>query len=526
LATDTGGSLVAVKVIRPEIADAPNVRQRLVREAESLIKVQGQRTVKLIEINADAPSPYLVMQYVEGQDLSTQIAEEGPLRGAMLRVVFLALVEALRDIHSASIIHRDLKPSNIIIGSDGVHVVDFGISAIQEEASLTGTGAVVGTAAWMSPEQVEGSPVGPEADIFNLGLVMAYIATGAHPFGAGRPDALMYRIVHGEPNLDGVPTQYRSVINQCLSKNPTSRPSLSEIESSLQSSINSADEVISSGTFVISSTELKQQISDDMNNQSSSVPNKTSRSAQNAKFVRLIKRKGVIAASSVAILLAVPFGANYAFSSEPTTTTTTTSTTTTIPIVPKFELYRFKGKAIRWDSCRGSIQVAVNFGSLTSQDSDIVTTAVTNVLAEVSRYTGLNFEYAGATSRIPAAKYRSGRQGTEAIVIAFALKGKGLPDAQKYVFGTFMSYAPHSGDWHEFETVDAQFPDNWFSFTPTFVTRRVRQLLLNIIGLTWVESDHEIVGTNGDTVNMTQNDYGPGDVQGMSRVGASQGCIE
>jgi serine/threonine protein kinase len=224
---------VAVKLLRPELADNQNVRERLRREADALRMVSGGRTAKVLEVDADSSTPFLVTELVPGDSLDLFVANTGPLRGGILWSVVEGLVEALESIHNAGIIHRDLKPTNIMIGADGAKVVDFGISAIQDVVGLTSTGAFIGTAAWISPEQVNGGMVTTKSDIFSLGLVLAFASTGTHPFGSGRSDAVMFRIAHESPTLTGIPESLRPIVESCLNKNPLLRPSLELIRSSL-----------------------------------------------------------------------------------------------------------------------------------------------------------------------------------------------------------------------------------------------------------------------------------------------------
>lgn len=219
---------VALKVLHREFAASPVLRARLGREAEALRRVHGGRVARVLAVDAESDTPYIVMELAEGETLAV-IVERGPLKGGMLTGLAEGLIEALGDVHSAGIVHRDLKPSNIIFGPGGVRIVDFGISAFEELASSTRTGALVGTPAWLSPEQATGGQVGPAADIHNLGMVLALAATGRHPYGQGRPDAMLYRIVHQEPQLEGLPSALAPWVAACLAKNPADRPTLRDL---------------------------------------------------------------------------------------------------------------------------------------------------------------------------------------------------------------------------------------------------------------------------------------------------------
>ena len=225
-ATDVTGKVVALKVLRSEIADQPQVRQRLAREADALQKVEGSRTVRVIEVDAVGERPYLAMEFVPGESLEEFIQQKGPMKGANLWGLVEALIEALQSLEKAGVVHRDLKPSNVLIGPDGIKIVDFGISSLGESSGLTETGVVLGTASWLSPEQIAGGVVSSASDVFNLGLIISYAATGRHPFGEGRSDALMYRVAHSEPDLSGLSPAIAQVVAVCLKKNPAERPPL------------------------------------------------------------------------------------------------------------------------------------------------------------------------------------------------------------------------------------------------------------------------------------------------------------
>ncbi|MEK7295167.1 MAG: serine/threonine-protein kinase, partial [Actinomycetota bacterium] len=210
----------------------------------------------------------LAMELVDGLSLEEYVQIHGPLRGGMLWAIAEGLVEALTSIHAAGVIHRDLKPSNIIIGTDGLKVVDFGISALKDSAALTGTGGFVGTAAWLSPEQVSGGNVTAASDIFNFGLVMTFAACGEHPFGTGRADAIMYRIAHDEPNLQAVPEGLRAIVASCLSKTSPLRPTLSTISALLTGadrghvSSPTGGEELRASTRMVSQTRIEQSFRD------------------------------------------------------------------------------------------------------------------------------------------------------------------------------------------------------------------------------------------------------------------------
>lgn len=261
-AVQPDGSEVALKVLRSELANDPQVRERLRREAVALQRVVGGRTAKVLRVEADGEYPYLAMELVPGSSLNLFVEQHGPLRSGLLWSVALGLIEALASIHAAGVIHRDLKPSNIMIGSDGVKVVDFGVSALQEVSSLTGTGTFIGTASWVSPEQVIGRPITEASDVFSLGIVLAYASSGVHPFGSGRADAVMFRIAHEPADLSAIPDGLRSLIESCLNKNSQLRPTLDVLEGlmralSFYSDSGGAGEPSGGGTMIVGQTVIE-----------------------------------------------------------------------------------------------------------------------------------------------------------------------------------------------------------------------------------------------------------------------------
>ncbi|MFC1415186.1 serine/threonine protein kinase [Streptacidiphilus cavernicola] len=224
LARSRGGRRVALKVIRAELADDPDFRARFAREVASARAVGGAFTVAVLDADAQAETPWLATEYVAGPALSQAVREHGPLPVESVRALAAGLAEALVAIHRAGVVHRDLKPSNVLLAADGPRVIDFGISRAVEATELTRTGVIVGSPGFMSPEQIEGSPVTPATDVFSLGAVLAYAASGAGPFGEGATPSLLYRVVHSEPRLEAVPEELRGLVGACLAKDPSARP--------------------------------------------------------------------------------------------------------------------------------------------------------------------------------------------------------------------------------------------------------------------------------------------------------------
>jgi serine/threonine protein kinase len=259
-ATTSKGKHFAIKVLRAELSEDQRFRRRLAREAEALRRVKGDRTVKIIDVVTETDQAYLVMELLEGSTLDDRVEAQGPLQAGLLWFAAQGLIEALRDIHAAGVIHRDLKPSNVMYGPDGIKVLDFGISVVAEETSLTQTGAFVGTAAWVSPEQVKGKEVTEATDVFNLGLVMAFAATGRHPFGEGRSDTLMYRISSEEPDLSDVPNPVKEALERCLAREPQERPSVEALAEFFNSTGATGLETGVSDTVIVSSKALDDAV--------------------------------------------------------------------------------------------------------------------------------------------------------------------------------------------------------------------------------------------------------------------------
>ncbi|MFC8276846.1 serine/threonine-protein kinase [Streptomyces sp. NPDC057271] len=230
LGESVSGRRVAVKVVRAHLAADPGFRQRFRREIEAARTVGGFWTAPVVDADPEAATPWVASAYIEAPDLGQLVAEDGPLAEAELRALAAGLAEALDAIHRAGLVHRDLKPSNVLVTGDGPRVIDFGISkALEGGTTLTGTGLVVGTPGFMSPEQATGAEVGPPSDIFSLGAVLAFAATGEGPFGVGSAPALLYRVVHDVPRLDGVPGVLREMVARCLEKRAERRPSAGEL---------------------------------------------------------------------------------------------------------------------------------------------------------------------------------------------------------------------------------------------------------------------------------------------------------
>ena len=229
LGQSPGGRLVAVKVIRADLAADPGFRARFAREVAAARAVGGLFTAQVADADPDAPVPWLATAYVAGPSLAEAVAEHGPLPVTSVLALAAALAEGLGEIHAAGLVHRDLKPTNVLLAHDGPRVIDFGISRAAEATALTGTGMVVGSPGFMSPEQAEGGEAGPPSDIFSLGAVVTFAATGEGPFGTGSIPTLLYRTVHHPPDISSVPGQIRLLVGRCLAKDADQRPTTGQI---------------------------------------------------------------------------------------------------------------------------------------------------------------------------------------------------------------------------------------------------------------------------------------------------------
>ena len=225
---DKNDEIFALKLFHVGLNLTGSLKKRFLSEARTLEKVSSARTARLFRVGETESSLYLLMELVEGKPLD-QLLENGPLGGLQLQSTIGGLVEALADTHASGVTHRDLKPANIIVGPDGVKVIDFGLSAVEDANASTRSIISGGTPAWLSPEQAIGKDVGPSSDIFSLGLVIAFLATGKNPFGQGKPDALIYRIVNESPDLSDVPDGLKRLVESCLQKDPADRPSIAQI---------------------------------------------------------------------------------------------------------------------------------------------------------------------------------------------------------------------------------------------------------------------------------------------------------
>ncbi|WP_306368163.1 serine/threonine-protein kinase [Nocardiopsis sp. CC223A] len=224
LGRSPGGHRVAVKVVRPELAEDEDFRRRFATEVRAARRVGGFYTAPVVDADPEGDPPWLATAYVPGPSLHRVVADRGPLPAEEAAALGAGLAEGLAAVHAQGIVHRDLKPANVLLSGEGPRLIDFGIARALDTTSYTRTATVLGTASFMSPEQVRAERVGPESDVFSLGCLLVFAATGHGPFGEGPGHAVAYRIVHEQPDLSGLPGALAEVVRDCLAKDPGARP--------------------------------------------------------------------------------------------------------------------------------------------------------------------------------------------------------------------------------------------------------------------------------------------------------------
>ncbi|MGZ0236521.1 serine/threonine-protein kinase, partial [Streptomyces sp. CPS1] len=229
------GALAAVKVIQAEYAHDDAFRARFRREANAARRVDSPWVVKVTGADPDAEQPWLATAFEPGPSLADAVGRHGPLPVRTVRLLGKMLARALAAVHEAGLVHRDVKPGNILLAADGPRLIDFGIARSLDDTAITSADLVVGSPGFLSPEQVTagGERLGPASDVFSLGCVLAYAATGRPPFGSGAVDALLYRAVHDSPDLDGADEETAAILLRCLAKDPADRPSAAELDAAL-----------------------------------------------------------------------------------------------------------------------------------------------------------------------------------------------------------------------------------------------------------------------------------------------------
>ncbi|WP_128984381.1 serine/threonine-protein kinase [Streptomyces roseicoloratus] len=221
---DGEGRPAAVKVLHPHLAHDPHLTQRFVREAQTARAVTAGSVARVLDARTEGGRPWIATEFLTGPTLADAVAAHGPLDEPTVRALAAALAHALRDIHAAGLVHRDLKPANIVLTTAGPRVIDFGIARPEHGLTLTTTGQVPVTPGYGAPEQVLGQRVGAPADVFSLGAVLVYAASGRPAFEGAHVAAVQYEVVHGMPRLDRVPPALQPLIGPCLAKDPAARP--------------------------------------------------------------------------------------------------------------------------------------------------------------------------------------------------------------------------------------------------------------------------------------------------------------
>ena len=226
LALDPQGSMVAVKVLRPDTTESMNARLRLAREVETMRRVRSPFVAEVLDADVTGEFPYIVTRYVPGPTLEAMVRSRGPLSGSGLRLLAYGTAEALTAIHAAGVVHRDLKPGNVMLTDDRPVVIDFGIAQSPDATRLTQDGLVMGTPGYLAPEVIEGRPSSPASDVHSWAATLAFAATGRAPFGGGGDSyqTIFYRIISGRPDLSGVPAPLVPLLSAALASDPARRP--------------------------------------------------------------------------------------------------------------------------------------------------------------------------------------------------------------------------------------------------------------------------------------------------------------
>jgi WD40 repeat protein len=229
LGRSRSGRLVAVKLIRPEYARQPRFRERFAREIAAARMVGGSHAVPVVDADPRAERPWMATAYIAAPSLQDRVDTGGPLGTGQVARVGAHLAEGLAAIHACGLVHRDLKPGNVLLAADGARIIDFGIARAVGAVTLTTAGTMLGTCLYMSPEQMREAGITAASDIFSLGSVLTFAATGAPPFRATTLPGIVRDIMDADPDLADVPDPLVPLIAACLAKDPARRPSLDNI---------------------------------------------------------------------------------------------------------------------------------------------------------------------------------------------------------------------------------------------------------------------------------------------------------
>ncbi|WKD30558.1 serine/threonine-protein kinase [Streptomyces xanthophaeus] len=229
LARTTSGRALALKTVHRELSMDADFAHRFDREIRTSDRVRSPWTVSVVDFSAPGASPqWLATEYVPAPSLGDWVSTRGPLETPAVRRLGQQLAAALVSVRAAGVVHRDIKPANVLLGAERPFLIDFGIARTVRDPRHTRTGTVIGTPGFLAPEQATGTVAGAPADVFSLAAVLVYAATGRSPFLADGEEldlpALLYRIVHDEPRLDGLPQPLHALVRQCLAKDPQQRP--------------------------------------------------------------------------------------------------------------------------------------------------------------------------------------------------------------------------------------------------------------------------------------------------------------
>jgi len=220
--------LFAVKLLRTHLSGDTRARRYFARELASAQRIDPSCTARIVEADVDGVTPYIVSEYVDGRPLSETVRAEGPMSGPELHRLAVGTLTALIAIHNANVVHRDFKPSNVLLSADGPRVIDFGIARALD-STMSMTSGVVGTPAYMAPEQLSGQQVSPAVDVFAWAATMVFAATGIPPFGQDSIPVMMNRILTADPVIGGIQSPLRELVWYSLYKDPAQRPSTHQV---------------------------------------------------------------------------------------------------------------------------------------------------------------------------------------------------------------------------------------------------------------------------------------------------------
>ncbi|GGR99293.1 MULTISPECIES: protein kinase domain-containing protein [Streptomyces] len=297
---DHAGTVAAVKVLRPEMAHDTDLAQRFLREALAAQAVRSPGVAAVLAAQREGGRPWIATEFLAGPTLDQIVDRHGPLDDARLRALAVSIARTLRDIHASGFVHRDLKPPNIVLTSAGPRVIDFGIARPEHGLTLTTTGQIPVTPGYGAPEQVLGRRVTPAADVFSLGALLVYAATGHRAFQGTNVATVQYAVVHGEPDWRGVSPEQHALIAPCLAKDAAARPTPEQIATAFRGPKKAAA-VWKRGPVADAVKEREREIRD------LSAPLLTTRAAAGHSRRRLLTR----VAAGGAVLAAAGTGAGW-----------------------------------------------------------------------------------------------------------------------------------------------------------------------------------------------------------------------